>query len=218
MLALRTYYIQNKYLLYTIGDIDNDNLIYDYYIKLINPKEGTGYKEMLFFDKWNGKYIDLGLINNDILLSSIDNLNDITEALDRLIKFNNSMDILYIKNDTVYKKTFYQMSYLLKEKFYLIEAIFNKQQNCYYEPNYNPYVDECIKIADNEYIKVKQRYRIYIEENDIQKPISLLDATNAIVPLVDAFQSFIKSFIHGENSEVYNIFGNKIILVFEGAE
>lgn len=217
MLALRTYYIQNKYVLYTIGDIDNDNLIYDYYIKLINSK-GTGYKEMLFFDKWNGKYIDLGLINNDILLSSIDNLNDITEALDRLIKFNNSMDILYIKNDTVYKKTFYQMSYLLKEKFYLIEAIFNKQQKCYYEPNYNPYVDECIKIADNEYIKVKQRYRIYIEENDIQKPISLLDATNAIVPLVDAFQSFIKSFIHGENSEVYNIFGNKIILVFEGAE
>ena len=200
MLALRTYYIQNKYLLYTIGDINNDNLIYDYYIKLINSK-GTGYKEMLFFDKWNGKYIDLGLINNDILLSSIDNLNDITEALDRLIKFNNSMDILYIKNDTVYKKTFYQMSYLLKEKFYLIEAIFNKQQKCYYEPNYNPYVDECIKIADNEYIKVKQRYRIYIEENDIQKPISLLDATNAIVPLVDAFQSFIKSFIHGENSE-----------------
>lgn len=180
MLALRTYYIQNKYVLYTIGDIDNDNLIYDYYIKLINSK-GTGYKEMIFFDKWNGKYIDLGLINNDILLSSIDNLNDITEALDRLIKFN-------------------------------------KQQKCYYEPNYNPYVDECIKIADNEYIKVKQRYRIYIEENDIQKPISLLDATNAIVPLVDAFQSFIKSFIHGENSEVYNIFGNKIILVFEGAE
>ena len=174
MLALRTYYIQNKYVLYTIGDIDNDNLIYDYYIKLINSK-GTGYKEMIFFDKWNGKYIDLGLINNDILLSSIDNLNDITEALDRLIKFNNSMDILYIKNDTVYKKTFYQMSYLLKEKFYLIEAIFNKQQKCYYEPNYNPYVDECIKIADNEYIKVKQRYRIYIEENDIQKPISLLE-------------------------------------------
>lgn len=103
MLALRTYYIQNKYVLYTIGDIDNDNLIYDYYIKLINSK-GTGYKEMIFFDKWNGKYIDLGLINNDILLSSIDNLNDITEALDRLIKFNNSMDILYIKNDTVYKK------------------------------------------------------------------------------------------------------------------
>lgn len=217
MLALRTYYIQNKYLLYTIGDIDNDNLIYDYYIKLINSK-GTEGQEMFFFDKWNGKYIDLGLINNDILLSSIDNLNDITEALDRLIKFNNSMDILYIKNDTVYKKTFYQMSYLLKEKFYLIEAIFNKQQKCYYEPNYNPYVDECIKIADNEYIKVKQRYRIYIEGNDIQKPISLLDATNAIVPLVDAFQSFIKSFIHGENSEVYNIFGNKIILVFEGAE
>ena len=126
MLALRTYYIQNKYLLYTIGDIDNDNLIYDYYIKLINSK-GTEGQEMFFFDKWNGKYIDLGLINNDILLSSIDNLNDITEALDRLIKFNNSMDILYIKNDTVYKKTFYQMSYLLKEKFYLIEAIFNKQ-------------------------------------------------------------------------------------------
>lgn len=41
MLALRTYYIQNKYVLYTIGDIDNDNLIYDYYIKLINSK-GTG--------------------------------------------------------------------------------------------------------------------------------------------------------------------------------
>ena len=58
MLALRTYYIQNKYVLYTIGDIDNDNLIYDYYIKLINSK-GTGYKEMIFFDKWNGKYIDL---------------------------------------------------------------------------------------------------------------------------------------------------------------
>jgi hypothetical protein len=217
MLVLRTYYIQNKYLLYTIGDINNDNLIYDYYIKLINSK-GTEGQEMFFFDKWNGKYIELGLINNDILLSSIDNLNDITEALDRLIKFNNSMDILYIKNDTVYKKTFYQMSYLLKEKFYLIEAAFNKQQKSYYEPNYTPYVDECIQIGLNEYVKVKQRYRIYIEENDIQKPISLLDATNAIVPLFDAFQSFIKSFIHGENREVYNIFGNKIILVFEGAE
>lgn len=216
MLALRTYYIQNKYVLYTIGDIDNDNLIYDYYIKPINTKGTTG-TEMFFFDKWNGKYIEL--LENEISPINEFNKNTFVKSVDKLIRYNNSMNIIYVKNNVEYKKTLPQMTSILKpDDFRLVSAVFNRQRKCYYEPNYNPYVDECIKIADNEYVKIKQKYKIYLEKNGVQKAITLLDATNEIVPLFDALDSFQYSFTHGENREVSTLFNSKTILVFEGAE
>lgn len=216
MLVLRTYYIQNKYVLYTIGDIDNNNLIYDYYIKLINSK-GTEGQEMFFFDKWNGKYIELP--ENEISPINEFNKNIFVESIDKLIRYNNSFNIIYIKNNVEYKKTLPQMTSILKpDDFRLVSAVFDKQRKCYYEPDYNPYVDECIKITDNEYVKIKQKYKIYLEKNGVQKEITLLDATNEIVPLFDALDSFQYSFTHGKNREISTLSGNKIILVFEGAE
>ena len=208
MLVLRTYYIQNKYLLYTIGDINNDNLIYDYYIKLINSK-GTEGQEMFFFDKWNGKYIELP--ENEISPINEFNKNTFVESIDKLIRYNNSMNIIYVKNNVEYKKTLPQMTSILKpDDFRLVSAVFDKQRKCY--------VDECIKITDNEYVKIKQKYKIYLEKNGVQKEITLLDATNEIVPLFDALDSFQYSFTHGENRNISTLFDSKIILVFEGAE
>lgn len=208
MLVLRTYYIQNKYLLYTIGDINNDNLIYDYYIKLINSK-GTEGQEMFFFDKWYGKYIELP--ENEISPINEFNKNTFVESIDKLIRYNNSMNIIYVKNNVEYKKTLPQMTSILKpDDFRLVSAVFDKQRKCY--------VDECIKITDNEYVKIKQKYKIYLEKNGVQKEITLLDATNEIVPLFDALDSFQYSFTHGENRNISTLFDSKIILVFEGAE
>ena len=208
MLVLRTYYIQNKYVLYTIGDINNDNLIYDYYIKLINSK-GTEGQEMFFFDKWNGKYIELP--ENEISPINEFNKNTFVESIDKLIRYNNSMNIIYVKNNVEYKKTLPQMTSILKpDDFRLVSAVFDKQRKCY--------VDECIKITDNEYVKIKQKYKIYLEKNGVQKEITLLDATNEIVPLFDALDSFQYSFTHGENRDISTLFDSKIILVFEGAE
>lgn len=208
MLVLRTYYIQNKYVLYTIGDINNDNLIYDYYIKLINSK-GTEGQEMFFFDKWNGKYIELP--ENEISPINEFNKNTFVESIDKLIRYNNSMNIIYVKNNVEYKKTLPQMTSILKpDDFRLVSAVFDKQRKCY--------VDECIKITDNEYVKIKQKYKIYLEKNGVQKEITLLDATNEIVPLFDALDSFQYSFTHGENRNISTLFDSKIILVFEGAE
>ena len=56
MLELRKDCIQGKYVLYTVYDFLNDNLIYDYFIETTDEaNKGNSLLKETFFKKWADK-------------------------------------------------------------------------------------------------------------------------------------------------------------------
>lgn len=206
MLELRKDCIQGKYVLYTVYDFLNDNLIYDYFIETADEaNKGNSLLKETFFKKWADKKPNIFPYS----INYKNDINSIKSALDKLIELNNSLSIVHIMGDLQQELTFYQMAKMLKE------PIFIKQLSNIIKSNSSQFNKlDCIKISDNERVEIKQKYIVLMEEDNIQKQTSLLHARNSIVPFFDALNSFNQSFIHGENRELDTFEGKKIILKF----
>ena len=145
MLEIRKDFVQERYVLYTVYDVINDNLIYDYFIETVDDaKKGN--------------------------------------------------------------------SFLKEPKLRREFSIIVNEHCSHLNNNYS------IKVSNNEHIEIKPKYSVFVEENNIQKQISLLETRNSIVPFFDALKSFNQSVIHGENREMTTFEGKKILLKFNAVE
>lgn len=210
MLEIRKDYIQEKYVLYTVYDVINDNLIYDYFIETVDDaKKGNSFLKETFFNKWLDKQPYFSIASRRFK-------NDITEIickLDKLIELNNSLSIVRVLNGSKQHYSYYQMMAELKEPKLRREFSIIVNEHCsHLNNNYS------IKVSNNEHIEIKPKYSVFVEENNIQKQISLLEARNSIVPFFDALKSFNQSVIHGENRELTTFEGKKILLKFNAVE